>query len=110
MDWFRRRRTFSNSKNEEHESKYGACHLLYLIDKEDNKRKLWAPSRLISYIKDNRGEKDNVFFCSLGVQPADKKRQEYTKNLFEAVFVETAQIVQLFVKNGEGEVSPEKKV
>ena len=51
-----------------------------------------------------------MFFCSLGVQPADKKRQEYTKNLFEAVFVETAQIVQLFVENGEGEVSPEKKV
>ena len=55
------------------ESKYGWAHLLHLKDREGSRKKTWSPLRLINYIKENRDPKENVFLCSLGVQPADKK-------------------------------------
>ena len=89
---------------------YGACYLLHIIDRDGNKRKVWGPARLIIHIQENRKAHQNVFFCSLGVQPGDKKRQENSRNLFEAVFDDTDHPVQLFYENGENEVSTEKNV
>ena len=81
--------------------KFGQCYLLHIEDKEGSSKKVWSPSRLITYIKVNRKENQLAFFCSMGQERIDKKR---SRNLFDLTFKDTNSPVSIFIEE-DGEKS-----
>ena len=58
---------------EKRDGKFGDCHLLYIVNEQGEKKKVWSPSKLIRDIGD-KSETHIIYFTSLG-QSLKKKRK-----------------------------------
>ena len=79
---------------QERKSKWGACWILYLLDRNGNRCKVWAPSRLINDLKKQRQQTDRPFIKSLG----QIKEGIKTINQYDLCFQNTQNPIQLFDK------------
>ena len=60
--------------------KYGPTAILTVIDKEENRRTCWAPSRMLNRLEENSGK--TAYFISLG----KRKENDKTYNQFDLIF------------------------
>ena len=72
--------------------KYGTSYILFLIDIDNTKVKVWASKKLISELE--RKESHNIpYIISLGQEPYGKSK---TINLYDLVFEKGDKIISLF--------------
>ena len=79
------------------------CYILHLTDREDNKTRVWSPSKLITDLE-KRQPTDRPFIVSLGQTKQGKK----TYNLFDLVLREAGEEIKLFDESVEEEQEEEE--
>ena len=67
---------------EKYSAKYGECYILHIEDDQGNKDKVWAPSLLITQIRERRKSDEIPYFVSLGQEVLTNK----TINRFDLIF------------------------
>ena len=80
---------------QERKSQWGPCWILYLLDRNGNRCKVWSPSRLIHDLKKQRQETDRPFIKSLGQDKEGVK----TINKYDLCFQSTQTPIHLFNKD-----------
>ena len=82
-----------------HSSKFNKlCYILHLTDREENKIRVWSPSKLITDLEKKKPT-DRPFIVSLGQAKYKKK----TFNQFDLVLQEAGEEIKLFDDSDEVE-------
>ena len=68
---------------EKYSVKYGECYILHIEDDKGKIDKVWAPSRLVTQIRERRKSDEIPYFVSLGQEVLNKNK---TINRFELTF------------------------
>ena len=72
--------------------KYGTSYILFLVDIDNTKVKVWASKKLISELE-RKESHDIPYIISLGQEPYGKSK---TINLYDLVFEKGDKIISLF--------------
>ena len=75
--------------------KYGTSYILFLVDIDNTKVKVWASKKLISDLE-RKESHDIPYIISLGQEPYGKSK---TINLYDLVFEKGEEIISLFASS-----------